>query len=481
VTAPPELRGSLRRTLLAWLLPPLLLIVAAGAAVQYELTARPAVASLDHALDDVGLVLGQMIRWHDGAAHFGISPETEAAIRTDNLDTVYFAVLDPQRRLIGGDAALAALAIDAPTSDFVGSDHLIGGAGVRVVARRVACAPPGAGDCEVRVAETMAKRQLIRRQALLAGLAALALLVAATSACVVLALRFALRPLDALARQIAHRSLDDLRDVRVDGAPHEVAPLLESINRLFARVREAARAQREFLANAAHQLRTPLTALRTEAELAVLEPHPPSMAPTLQRLLRAADRASRLTHQMLLLARVGESAQADVSVEPVDLVAVASACARDWAPRAIERGADLGFELQPAQTLGRPFLLQEMLSNLIDNAIKYAGAKATITVRTAEQGEHALVEVEDNGPGVPPAARAPLLERFRRGGGSPAQGSGLGLAIVQDIAALHGGEVALLDAAGGGLRVRVALPRRPRAAALQPPAPGSACASSSSM
>ena len=473
-TLPPDSHGSLHRTLLAWLLPPLLLIVAAGAAIQYALTSKPAVESLDHALDDVGIVLGQMIHWRDDGANFSISPETEAAIRTDELDSVYYAVLDPHGRLIGGDSTLGALDINAPIEEFVGVDRTIEGRSVRVVARRVHCAPPGFGYCEVRVGETLVKRRRIQREALLASILSLALVVVATFACVYFALQFALRPLSQLARQITRRSLDDMRDVRIDDAPREVAPLLESINRLFGRVRAGSMAQREFLANAAHQLRTPLTALRTEAELAMLEPHPPSMAPTLRRLLDAADRASRLAHQMLVLARVDGSAQADVPPEPVDLAAVASACASDWAPRAIEQGVDLGFDLRPALTLGRGLMLQEMLSNLIDNAMKYAGENATITVRTYAVDETAIVEVEDNGPGVPTDARPRLLERFQRGSNRSVQGTGLGLAIVRDIAIMHGGRVELLDRADGpGLRVRVALPLRRQESPAQPRTTGS--------
>ena len=162
----------------------------------------------------------------------------------------------------------------------------------------------------------------------------------------------------------------------------------------------------------------------------------------------------------------------------------------DQLPDSLDRSGDNPGCITAEGAFDKNQLVQALL-NLARNALQAVGDRGRITLRTRVASNASIgldrhrlavrVEVEDNGPGVPPAARAPLLERFRRGGGSPAQGSGLGLAIVQDIAALHGGEVALLDAAGGGLRVRVALPRRPRAAALQPPAPGSACASSSSM
>jgi len=456
-----ESRKSLQRTLLTWMLPPLMVVVAAGAATQYALTAEPAVESLDHALYDVVIVLGQMIQWQDGRARFSITPETETAIRTDELDTVYFAVLDPERRLIGGDAALGQLQIAAPLEEFVGVDQGVDGRAVRVVARRIECGPRDAGYCEVRVGETLVKRRRIQHKALIGSAISLTLVAIATVACVYFALSLALRPLRQLTGQIAHRSLDDLREVTIADAPREVAPLLAAINRLFVRVQQGAMAQREFLANAAHQLRTPLTALHTEAELAMLEPHPPSLTPTLRRVLSAADRASRLAHQLLVLARVDGTAQTDSPLEAVDLAAVAVSCAEQWTPRALERDVDLGFDLKPAPTVGRGFLLQEMLSNLIDNAMKYAGARATVTVRTGLGDSWAWFEVEDDGPGVTDDERSRLLERFQRGKLAMAEGTGLGLAIVRDIAAMHGGHVELLGGTDQrGLRVRVSLPAR---------------------
>ena len=452
---------SLQRKLLIWLLPPLLVIFAAGAATQYTLASRPAVESLDHALNDIVIVLGQMIHWKDGLASFSVTPETEAAIRTDEPDKLYYAVLDPQQRLIGGDTALGALRIVAPIHEFVGQDREIDGEAVRVIARRIECGPPGSGYCEVRVGETLVKRGHVLQEALFASLGSLALVAVATVICVYFALSLALRPLRQLTGQITRRSLDDLSEVTIADAPREVAPLLTAINRLFVRVRTGAMAQREFLANAAHQLRTPLTSLHTEAELAMLEPHPPSMTPTLRRLLDAADRTSRLAHQLLVLARVDSSAQADIPLEPVDLSDVAVASAEYWAPRTLESGVDLGFEMEPAPTLGRAFLLQELVSNLIDNAMKYAGAHATVTLRTGRDGASAWLEVEDDGPGVTADERSLLLERFKRGKLAPGQGTGLGLAIVREIAVMHGGQVELLAGAEQrGLRVRVSLPAR---------------------
>jgi two-component system sensor histidine kinase TctE len=249
--------------------------------------------------------------------------------------------------------------------------------------------------------------------------------------------------------------------------PSEVQPLIDAVDQLLQRVAADASQQRHFIADAAHQLRTPLTALRTETELALLEPHPPAVHATLQRVHRSAQRVARLADQLLALARTEASSREPGGAEPVDLKSVAQDAAQDWVPRALERGADLGFQLETAPVRGRRHLIGELLANLIHNALEYATGEtsdaarvARITVRTAigEAGE-ALLEVEDNGPGIPAAERERVLERFYRPSGSAGSGSGLGLAIVRDIAQAHGAQVALLDGEDGtGLRVRVSFP-----------------------
>jgi two-component system sensor histidine kinase TctE len=233
---------------------------------------------------------------------------------------------------------------------------------------------------------------------------------------------------------------------------------VQAINQMLGRVRAAAEAQRAFIADAAHQLRTPLTSLRTEAELALLESHPPQLTPALTRLADSSARAARLAGQLLSLARA-EAPAAEPETR-LDLQQVARDAAAEWVPRAMAAGVDLGFDLQPARVQGRALLLQELLANLLHNAIEYAGRGARVTVRTRSELQQdlpgAVLEVEDNGPGIPPADRARVFERFDRGSRPRGSGSGLGLAIVRDIARGHGAAVTLADGADGhGLLVRV--------------------------
>lgn len=240
--------------------------------------------------------------------------------------------------------------------------------------------------------------------------------------------------------------------------PRELVPLQSAFNRLFERLASAAETQREFLADAAHQLRTPLTSLQTEIELALLEPHDQRLDPLLARLRQRVQRSARLAQQLLSLARA-EDRSVDVGAA-LNLRDIATESGQDWAHRALPSGVDLGFELADAPALGHAFLLRELLENLIHNAVNYAGPDARITVRCGSDAAGPWLEVEDNGPGIPPAERAAATQRFRRGSSAVGIGSGLGLAIAADIASRHGGRLELLDAhAGPGLRVRLTLPR----------------------
>ncbi|HEU0202568.1 MAG TPA: sensor histidine kinase N-terminal domain-containing protein, partial [Burkholderiaceae bacterium] len=423
---------SLRHTLLRWLLVPLVLIVGASSALQYWFTVRPATQALDLALGDAALAVGNLLRIEDGLLAFAMTAETERLLRADRLDRIYFAVLGPRGARIAGDPALAELAVAVSrTGQVVYVDASLDGLPVRAAVLDVEC---GSTTCQVRIAETLVKRARIQRDALITTTVGLLLLVVAVTIAIAIAVRRGLQPLEDVRAHIARRSLDDLRAIDAHNAPAEVQPLLAAINQLFERLLTAARAQKAFIADAAHQLRTPLTSLKTESELALLEKHPADMTPTLKRVAIAAARAARMAEQLLALARADRTAQAETTVETLDLRQVAAASAEEWVPRAISAGIDLGFDLHAATVHGRSYLLRELLANLIHNALEYAGRGARVTVRTGLVEGAPVLEVEDNGPGIPAAERTRVFERFARGAAAPGTGSGLGLAIVRDIA-----------------------------------------------
>jgi two-component system sensor histidine kinase TctE len=454
-------RPSIRRSLVMWLVLPLALLVPATAFLFYRLALAPALDSLDHALDGTALALEKLVRQDNGVLSLSMSPELDNALRADRYDEVHWVALGPDGRVLGGDRELATLGGPPSAVDWRFFDARYAGQPVRVALHSWTCLPAGAGhaagQCEARVSETLNKRQGVAQQVLAA--ASSAMLVEALVLAVMgwLAIVRSLKPVESLSKDIEQRSPEHLGPVVRPDIPREVAPLVTALNDLFARVVTASAAEKAFIADAAHQLRTPLTVLRTETELALLESHPPQLEGLLRRLHIATTRAARLANQLLSQARA-EHERHNSAMERFDLKQIATEAAEEWVARSMDAGVDLGFELESARVDGHGFLLREMLANLLDNAINYAGHGARVTIRTGTSSAgpaRAILEVEDNGPGIPEADRERAFERFQRGnaGGT---GSGLGLSIVRDIAGHHGALAELLDGPGGvGLKVRV--------------------------
>jgi two-component system, OmpR family, sensor histidine kinase TctE len=447
-------RPSLRRSLLLWLLWPLLLIAPAAAGLQYLLTLRPALRAFDHSLGTTVISIANFVRMGPQGLQFEMSAQTERSIRTDQTDAIFYAVTGPQGELLAGDPPLTEPSINLAAQEWHFYDARVFDQAVRVGARGVAC---GDAVCQVRVAQTRSARDALRNDMLTGTALSLLLLTAALALAALVATARGLRPLRRLSQQMGSRSLTDLRPLAASDVPREALPVVDAVNRLFERVNAGSAAQQAFLADAAHQLRTPLATLKTEAELAVMQPHPPELAATLQRINGAASRAARLGSQLLSLARSDASVSSATPTEAVDLKQLAGAAVDEWVPRALAAHIDLGFELQPATVNGHGVLLQELLANLLHNALAYAGAGAHVTVRTHTLGGEATLEVEDNGPGIAREDRQRVLQRFQRGAQSLGQGSGLGLAIVSDIAQAHGAQLLLSEGCDGkGLRVQVA-------------------------
>ncbi|WP_283745232.1 sensor histidine kinase [Sideroxydans sp. CL21] len=444
---------SLKRQLLLWLLVPLLVIMPIVAAVQYGLVLIPAQQEMDHQLGDYAIAVARILKVEDGQVRFDMTPQTEHLLRTDQLDTEFFLVIGPEGKIIAGDAGLNTFEEEISPGESRYVDRQIGGRSIRMLIYGVACGP---NTCQVRIAETLVKRNKLHLQALIATFLSIVALGLTTAAVVLVAVRHGLRPLQELRAQLAERSLDDLRPLDVPKIPGEVQPLVTALNQLFHRLNEASKAQKSFLADAAHQLRTPLSALQTESELALLEPHPESLHSTLERLNRSATRATKLANQLLTIARADPSVQIKSDFAPVDLKEIASWAANEWSHQAIMSGVDLGFELDTAFVNGQTVLLQEMLSNLIHNSIEHAGKNARITVRTFTSGHASILEVEDDGPGIPEDDREKVLQRFFRGRNANGSGSGLGLAIVSEIARIHSARVNLDPPGNGkGLLIRI--------------------------
>lgn len=444
---------SLKQQLLLWFLVPILVIAPVAATFQYWLSLTPAKQEIDHQLGDFAIAASSFLKVEGDNLHFNMTAETEHLLRTDQLDSEFFLVIAPDGKVVAGDPALNTPEGKIATGELRYIDREINGRVLRMVIYGVAC---GQKACQVRIAETLLKRNRVHTQALITTLLSILVLGLTITGVLLVAVRHGLKPLQDLRTQLADRTFDDLQPLNLPHAPSELQPLISTLNQLFKRLSDASAVQKAFLADAAHQLRTPLTALQTESELALLEPHPESLHPTLERMHHSASRAAKLANQLLMIARADSDGHNKTEFTRIDLKDIGAEAANEWSSRAFSAGVDLGFELEASTVYGQPILLQELLSNLIHNAIEHAGRCTQVTVKTYVLGQASILDVEDNGPGINVQERQKVLQRFSRGRHAKGVGSGLGLAIVNDIAHIHGANIMLITPDNNkGLLVRI--------------------------
>ena len=414
----------------------------------YYPSIEPATQAYDQALVDIGLALGSHVRVTTTEYRFDVPAAVEQVLRTDRFDSIYYRVVSPAGMEIAGDADLPA-----PRGDQMAHNTSYRGAKVRVVSVQAPC---GRSACTILVGETMVKRERLARDLLLQSLFPDFLIALATLVIVWYGVKWGLKPLARLSEEIKARSAGDLRPIDAAAAPEETRPLVGALNGLLAEVSAASSHQQRFIAEAAHQLRTPLAGLQAHTELALAQPMPQACRAQLEQVHKATIRTARLANQLLALARAEPGARSVMAT--VDLKNIAGGEAEAWVRQSLARDIDLGFELEPAPVHGDAFLLREALSNLVHNALEYSARGGRVTVRTGRRNGHAFVEVEDDGPGIAPAERSRVLERFYRVPGTPGTGSGLGLAIVREIAASHAASISIADGSLGGCRVEITFP-----------------------
>lgn len=307
---------------------------------------------------------------------------------------------------------------------------------------------------DMRPRQTMARALAWRTVLPIAWMAPLLMLVAWA------VVSASLAPVARVRRQVAAREADELAEVGEEGLPDEIRPLVHELNLLFGRVRQAFDAQKHFVAEAAHELRSPLAALRLQVQGLQRAPDDATRQLAAERLLAGIDRATRLVEQLLMLARQQAQPSSGEPAQPVSLAALAAQVVADASPSAASKHIDLGLgEADPGQVRGHAEPLRILLANLVDNALKYTPAGGTVDVTVRRDAGQLVLAVEDSGPGIPEADHARVLDRFYRVPGSQASGSGLGLAIASAIAQLHGATLSLDSSPRlGGLRIAVRLP-----------------------
>lgn len=465
-TRAPE-NASLREQLLVRLLAPVVVVTVISAAISYYYAFNFATRAYDYSLYDSARDIGLQAHVHNGQLRIDLPRAALDMLVSDKNDRIYYMVNDAQGRFVTGHQDLPIPKNAEPDGKPVYYDGVYRDNPIRIAALLVPVdgLPPGQDQILVLVAETLNKRHALAREYLFGTLLADLLLVGLVGLLIWRGVERGLRPLVDLQAEISNRSHRDLSPLPVHVAPSEVRALVGAMNDLLARLAVALSAQQRFIADAAHQLRTPLAGLRTQTEVALRQDDSEDVRRSLHQIDTATARTTHLVNQLLSLARAEPGADRLQAVQPVDLAEIARVATAEWVPRALERNIDLGFDSAtgPAPIEGDPFLLNEMLGNLLDNAIRYTPSGGQVTVTVTRYNAVAKVCVEDDGPGIPAGERERVFERFHRLLGNGADGCGLGLAIVREIAVGHGATVRLEPGANGqGSRVTVEFPATQR-------------------
>ena len=464
----PRSQRSLFGDILDWMLVPLLLLWPLSVLVIWLVAQGIANRPFDRELGELARTLSRRVhvvalpmaapaQRQLSEVRVSLSEASAAILRSDPSDTVFYQVLGAHGEWVAGDRSLPVPdEAPAPSGELRFRDDEVEGQAVRVAYLWLP-GTEGVGNAVlplVQVAETLDKRaQLtteIARGVMLSQFAILPLAVLL----VWFALLRGFAPLNELQRRIRQRASDDLSPLDERLAPEEVSPLVGAINDLLTRLDRSIAAQKHFLADAAHQLKTPLAGLRTQAELAQREVDAggdaKSIKRSLQQIARSSQRAAHMVNQLLSMARAEDSEQARRATS-FNLVALATETVHDFVPRALEAGIDLGYEgperadAGALRLTGQPVLVREMIRNLVDNALHYTPRGGAVTVRLIADplSQAVVLQVEDNGPGIAEGERELVFQPFYRALGTEVDGSGLGLAIVREIAERHAASVSI--------------------------------------
>ncbi len=444
--------SSISRQLVFWLAVPLTLLALCGALVHYFSTAAPQVISVDYRLRQAASDLSERLRVANGRLDIESGPPAGGAEQ--------FAIRGPNQQLFAGDAHLTALPLEHAAS-AVYSTEQFDRRRMRLLTTRV---PTERGPMLITVADEIKADAPADRFGFMGNLLWDFVQLDITLVLVWVGIQVGLRPVKRLRDEIAERSPLDLRPIAEDAVPREIAPLAATLNRLFSMLRRSVQAQQQFIANTAHQLRTPITGILAQLDLLAAEP---AAAPIKHRLTTLQEAVRQLAHsanQLLMLARADPAVNIAAKHQTVDVAGIAADIVAKHFDHALQAQIDLGADLQAARLRADPSLLEDLINNLVDNALKYTPHGGSVTVSVGKLGGRVFVAVEDSGPGIPAAERTRVRQRFYRLPNSPGHGSGLGLAIVDEIAALHGAEVRIDSGAGGrGTRVSVLFPDPPAA------------------
>jgi two-component system sensor histidine kinase TctE len=445
--------SSISRQLIIWLAVPLMLLALCGALVHYFNNVAPGVISSDRRLKEATNALMRRVQVADGQLTLDANPNGGPAPPVP--DFVKYAVRDPQGRLLIGDPQIPAVAMNSANAQLLAMaqiDHR----SARTLTTRF---DTRAGVVIITVADARPTAEPAARFGFMSTLLWDFVQLDITLVLVWVGIQLGLRPVRKLRDEIAARSPLDLRQIVESSVPREIAPVVITLNRLFGMLRTSVQSQQQFIANTAHQLRTPITGMQAQLDLLTAEP---AAQPIRGRLLTLQEGIRQLAHsanQLLTLARADPAANMVAKNQPVDLQVIVGEVVSKFFDRALQADIDLGVEATPVTIQADPSLLDDLLSNLIDNALKYTPPGGSVTASAGLRNGRPFLAVEDTGPGIPEAERQRVRQRFYRLPNSSGHGSGLGLAIVDEIAHLYGASLTIGAGAGGrGTQVLLQFP-----------------------
>src|SRR5574343_654529 len=427
-----ESERSLFGEILDWMLAPLLFVWPLSIAFTHYFANNVANYPYDQALREHVAAIARQVKLVNGKPLLSLPASTRALLRADETDSVYFRVVSMDGRLLAGDKDLPAIA--APVDEeMVAGEIYLRDADFKGQDLRLAYTylfEPGMAKGQwviIEVGETTEKRSQLANKIVASVILPQFIIIPLAVMLVWFGLSRGLRPLTRLRKTIDARDPEDLSPIATRRVPEELEPLVEAFNEMLERMKRSVEAQQRFVADAAHQLRTPLTGLKTQAQFAIRETDPDAFRHALRQIATGLDRAGRLVNQLLTLARTEGVDIAQQQHEPVDLDVLVRESVSDWVMLALEKEIDLGFESSgKAMIGGNPFLLRELVKNLIDNAIRYTQAGGAVTCRVLANPESVLLEVEDNGIGISDEQAELVFERFYRVDDASTEGSGLG-------------------------------------------------------
>ncbi len=456
---------SLKKQLLIWVLIPLILLLIISAVTSYYRALHYANLAYDRALFRMALAVADQIDIAGNQVMINLPQVAKDLLNYDKDDVIYYRVSAPDGKFVSGDTTLKPPALLPKAGQHFYYDDVLSEQSVRVVAFSLPIIHAAIeGNILVQVAETTTKREMLITEIVEEMIIPQLLILVLATTLIFVGIKRGLLPLQCIQEAIHSRSHQDLSELDTSDAPVEIQPLLTAMNSLMARVRGVVTLQQQFIADASHQLRTPIAGLQTQAELALREDNPKQIHQALTMILSSAARLSHLLIRLLSLASVDHASGRETILKNTDLTQIVTEVTSQFVALARQKNIDLGADITAlkANILGDEMMLREMLANLIDNAIAYTPENGMVTVTLCNDTDGNIqLSVTDNGIGIPATERSRVFERFHRVNDHDGEGCGLGLAIVQQIAEAHHANIDISDGTPhphflqSGTRIRV--------------------------